>query len=74
MNEPSSTTTEERIALIAQGKGAQDPDITSQLLNDIFDAPDYLPTLCGYPQPQQYIDGLYQVYYYYPYFVKSSFI
>ena len=72
MEEPPSTT-EERIAYIAQGKGAQDPDSTSQLLRDVFDAPDYLATLRGYPEPQRYIDGLYEVYYYYPYFVKILF-
>ena len=58
-------TTEERIAFVAQGNGRQDPDRTSQLLKDIFDAPDYLPALCNYPEPQQYIDGLYEVYRHY---------
>lgn len=68
-------TTEKRIALIVQGRGAQDPDPdkTSQLLKATFDAPDYLPALRGYPEPQKYIDGLYEVHYYYPYFVKTSF-
>ena len=72
MEKPPSTT-EERITYIAQGKGAQDPDSTSQLLEVTFDAPDYLPTLCSYPEPQQYIDGLYEVHYCYSYFVKLSF-
>lgn len=71
MEEPLNTT--ERIALIAQRRGAQDPDKTSQLLKGLFDAPDYLTTLCSYPEPQKYIDGLYEVYYYYPYFAKISF-
>ena len=70
MQTPPNTTAG-RIALVAQGEGAQDPDRTSQLLKDIFNAPDYLDTLCSYPEPQQYIDGLYEVYYYYPYFVKK---
>jgi hypothetical protein len=67
MEEPPSTT-QERIAFIAQGMGAQAPNQTSQLLKDIFDAGDYLDTLRRYPEPQRYVDGLYQVHH--PYFVK----
>lgn len=74
MEEPPNTT-EGRITLIAQGapntEGAPNPERISQLLNATFDAEDYLTVLCGYPNPQQYIDGLYQVYY--PYFVKFPF-
>ncbi|KAF9789414.1 kinase-like domain-containing protein [Thelephora terrestris] len=61
MEEPPNTT-RERIAFIAQGKGAQVPDQTSQLLKVIFDAGDYLDTLRRYPEPQRYVDGLYQIY------------
>lgn len=59
IGEPPNTT-EKRITLIAQG--GLDPEKASRLLNDIFDAPDYLAILCSYPMAQQYIDGLYEVY------------
>ena len=54
-------TTEERIDLIAQG--TLDPESASQLLGRIFDAPDYLTVLRNYSKAQQYVDGLYKVYY-----------
>ena len=69
------STTEEKIALIAQEAlnpgGVPNSERTSQLLSATFDARDYLPVLRGYPNPQQYVDGLYQVNYLY--FVKFSF-
>jgi len=58
-------TTEERIALVAKGNlGSED---ASQFMNEMFDSPDYLPTLLGYSGPQQFIDGLYEVFNYYLY-------
>ena len=53
-------TTEKRIALIAQG--SLDSERASQLLDEIFDAQDYLTVLREYSEAQQYIDGLYKVY------------
>ena len=48
-------TTEQMIARIIQG--GLDP----QLLDELFDAEDYLAVLRVCPEPQRYIDGLYQV-------------
>ena len=53
-------TTEERIALIAQG--TLDPERASRLLDKIVHQPDYLPILRDYSEAQQYIDGLHKVY------------
>jgi len=55
-------TTEEAITLIA--KGTLDPKRAPQLLNKTFDAPDYLAVLRNYPEAQQYMDGLYKVYFF----------
>jgi len=58
-------TTEERIVLVAKGNlGSED---ASQFMNEMFDSPNYLPTLLGYSAPQQFIDGLYGVFNYYLY-------
>lgn len=69
------STTEGRVALIAQGslgsEGALNSEIISQLLNATFDAGDYLSVLRGHPDQQQYINGLYAVHH--PYSVKFPF-
>ena len=56
-------TTEATITLIA--KGTLDPERAPQLLDKVFDAPDYLTVLRNYPEAQQYMDGLYKVYCFY---------
>jgi len=53
-------STEQRIALIA--RGSLDSGKASQLLNETFDAPDYLDVLSCYSEAQWYINGLYEVY------------
>jgi hypothetical protein len=53
-------TTEKRIALIA--RGGPYPEIT-QLLADLFKVWDYTTVLRGHPEAQQFIDGLYEVYF-----------
>lgn len=53
-------TTEERIALIAQGN--LDSNGASRFMNTTFDASDYFQTLLDYSERQQLIDGLYKVY------------
>lgn len=55
-------STEEKITFIARGRGVRDPERISQVLTAIFDAPDYFPVLLGYPNVQQYIDGLFEVF------------
>jgi hypothetical protein len=53
-------TTKERIALIAQdGPYFELP----QFLTGLFSASDFLTVLRDYPEAQQFIDGLYKVYY-----------
>jgi hypothetical protein len=52
--------TENRIALIAQG--GPYPEIT-QFLTDLFEVQDYPRVLMGRPEAQQFVDGLYEVYY-----------
>ena len=50
---------EERISCIARGNlGSEE---ASQLLNETLDGDGYLTTLRDYSKPQQYIDGLYEV-------------
>ena len=56
-------TTEQRIALIAQG--SLDSQDAPQLLDDIFGADDHLTVLRDFSVKQQYIDGLYEVHYFY---------
>ena len=68
-------TTEEKIALIAhealESEGVLNFERVSQLLSATFAARDYLDVLGNYPNPQEYIDGLYKVNH--PYFVTCSF-
>lgn len=60
MELPNST--EDKITFIAQRQGVQDPEGISQVLTATFDAPDYFTVLLGYPNTQQYIDGLFEVF------------
>jgi len=53
------TTTMEMFDLVAQG--TLDPERAAQLLDEMFDANDYLTVLRGYSEAQQYIDGLHKV-------------
>lgn len=68
-------TTDGKIALIAQ-EALNSEDVLnferiSHLLSATFAARDYLDVLGKYPNPQEYIDGLYKVNY--PYFVTLPF-
>ena len=56
-----SSATNKGITLIARGN--LDSEGALQLLNTTLDASDYPQALHGYSEPQQFIDGLYDVRY-----------
>jgi len=56
-----SSPTKEGIALIAGGN--LDPEGIPQLLDKTLDTSDYPQALHSYPEPQRFIDGLYDVRY-----------